>query len=66
MTRKDVLREKTDHELAMLLTETRGTLRTERFTAAGARPKDPNTPRKLRKVIARVLTEQNSRMLPTK
>ena len=52
---------KTDIELIKLLTDTRETLRAERFSAAGARAKDPNSPRKLRKVIARVLTEQTTR-----
>ncbi len=52
---------KSDHELNELVKATRETLRTERFSAAGARAKDPNAPRKLRKVIARVLTEQHSR-----
>ncbi len=54
---------KTDQELAQLLADTRATLRTERFSAAAARAKDPNTPRKLRTVIARVLTEQRARVL---
>ncbi|HEY4501383.1 MAG TPA: 50S ribosomal protein L29 [Candidatus Paceibacterota bacterium] len=52
---------KTDHELTQLISDTRATLRTERFSAAGARAKDPNSPRKLRKIIARVLTEQSAR-----
>lgn len=52
---------KTDAELAKLLADTRSSLRTERFAAAGARPKDTNSPKKLRKAIARVLTEQGFR-----
>ena len=56
---------KTDHELSELLSKTRETLRTERFSAAGARAKDSNSPRKLRKVIARALTEQHVRALKT-
>lgn len=52
---------KTEAELVKLLTDTRATLRTERFSAAGARAKDSNAPRKLRKIIARVLTEQGVR-----
>lgn len=63
MTKKDSMKEKTDQELAKLLLETRGTLRTERFAAAGARLKDPNAPQKFRKVIARILTEQHARAL---
>jgi len=54
---------KTDQELAKLLADTRATLRTERFSAAGARAKDSNAPKKLRAVIARVLTEQHARVL---
>ncbi|TSC65053.1 MAG: hypothetical protein G01um101491_41 [Parcubacteria group bacterium Gr01-1014_91] len=56
---------KTDVELAKLLADTRATLRTERFSAAGARAKDSNAPRKLRTTIARVLTEQRARELKT-
>lgn len=63
MTKKDTMTTKTDHELTELLTNTRATLRTERFSAAGARAKDPNSPRKLRKTIARALTEQHARAL---
>jgi ribosomal protein L29 len=61
MTKKDTMKTKTDHELSQLLSETRASLRTERFAAAGARAKDPDSPSKLRKVIARVLTEQHER-----
>ena len=46
---------KTDHELSELLLKTREALRSERFSAAGARAKDSNAPRKLRAKIARVL-----------
>jgi ribosomal protein L29 len=61
MTKKDNMTTKTDQELAELLTTTRETLRTERFSAAGARAKDPNVLGKMRKVIARALTEQGRR-----
>jgi ribosomal protein L29 len=62
MTKKDnTMTTKTDQELNTILLETRETLRTERFSAAGARAKDPNSPKKLRKVIARVLTEKHAR-----
>jgi len=54
---------KTDQELAKLLADTRGTLRAERFSAAGARAKDSNAPKKLRATIARVLTEQHARII---
>ncbi|HUY05193.1 MAG TPA: 50S ribosomal protein L29 [Candidatus Paceibacterota bacterium] len=52
---------KTNQELAKLLADTRAELRTERFSAAGARAKDSNSPKKLRATVARVLTEQRSR-----
>ncbi len=54
---------KTDQELVKLLADTRATLRTERFSAAGARAKESNSPRKLRVTIARALTEQRAREL---
>lgn len=54
---------KTEQELAKLLVETRAELRTQRFSAAGARAKDSNAPKKLRATIARVLTEQHMRDL---
>ncbi|MBU6388724.1 50S ribosomal protein L29 [Patescibacteria group bacterium] len=56
---------KTDAELSKLLADTRAELRTERFSAAGARAKDSNMPKKLRAKIARVLTEQHVRMAKT-
>ena len=52
---------KTDQELIKLLIDTRAQLRTERFSAAGARAKDSNAPRKFRATIARILTEQHKR-----
>lgn len=61
--KENMMTKKTDQELATLLTETRAKLRTERFAAAGARPEDTNAPKKLRKEIARVLTEQRARAL---
>jgi ribosomal protein L29 len=60
-TNKHNLKTLGDAELVKLLEDTRATLRTERFAAAGARPKDPNAPKKLRKTIARALTEQHAR-----
>ena len=66
MTKKEILSKKTDAELAKLLADTRAQLRAERFAAAGARPKDPNAPKQLRKTIARALTEQHARMLAAK
>lgn len=61
MTKRDNMKAKTDAELNKLLADTRDTLRQERFSAAGARAKESNAPRKLRKTIARVLTEQSAR-----
>lgn len=52
---------KSDQELIKVLTDTRAELRTVRFSAVGARAKDSNAPKKLRAVIARVLTEQHAR-----
>lgn len=63
MTKKDIMKTKTDQELVKLLADTRAELRTVRFSAAGARAKDSNAPKKLRAVIARTLTEQHSRVL---
>ena len=63
MAKKDLITEKTDEALAKLLMETRSTLRTERFAAAGARPKESNAPKKMRKTIARILTERHARTL---
>ncbi|MEK7101936.1 MAG: uL29 family ribosomal protein [Patescibacteria group bacterium] len=63
MTKKDTMASKTDQELVKLLADTRATLRTERFSAAGARAKESNAPRKLRATVARILTEQAARAL---
>jgi ribosomal protein L29 len=56
MSKKLSLTEKNPEELAKLLGEKREELRKVRFEAAGARPKDTNAPRKLRKDIARIMT----------
>jgi ribosomal protein L29 len=63
MTKKENMTIKTDQELAKLLADTRAELRSERFSAAGARAKDPNAKGKLRTKIARALTEQHARVL---
>jgi ribosomal protein L29 len=63
MAKIEVMTSKSDQELLKLLADTRATLRTERFAAAGARAKDSNSPKNLRAVVARVLTEQHARML---
>lgn len=61
MTKIEVMTSKTDQELLKLLADTRATLRTERFAAAGARAKDSNLAKNLRAVVARILTEQRAR-----
>lgn len=61
MAKKEHMSKKTDQELSTLLAETRAKLRGERFSAAGSRPEDSDSPKKLRKEIARVLTERRSR-----
>ncbi len=61
MTKKTTMKTKTNEELSKLLADTRGELRTLRFEAAGARPKESNAPSKARKTIARVLTELTAR-----
>lgn len=62
MTKIESMLNKADPELLKMLSETRATLRGERFAAAGARPKDSNAPKKLRMTIARILTEQSRRL----
>ncbi len=56
------MKTKTDTELVKLIADTRAELRIERFSAAGARAKDSNAPKKLRTKIARMLTEQHARV----
>lgn len=63
MTKKDNMKTKTDQELVKLLTDARVELRTERFSAAGARAKDSNSPKKIRAKIARILTQQHARAI---
>lgn len=63
MTKKNVMTTKTDQELVKLLADTRAELRSVRFSAAGARAKESNAPKKLRATIARALTEQRARVL---
>ncbi|MBI5405552.1 50S ribosomal protein L29 [Candidatus Kaiserbacteria bacterium] len=63
MAKKENMTTKSDQELTKLLADARAQLRTERFSAVGARAKDSNAPKKLRAAIARVLTEQHARSL---
>lgn len=57
MPRKETFKGKNALELIKLLAEKRAALRELRFSAAGARAKDPDAPRKTRKEIARILTK---------
>jgi len=61
MKKKNNLAEKTPAELTKTLKEQREALRGLRFSAAGARAKDSNGPKKARKEIARMLTELGNR-----
>jgi len=63
MTKKEVMTTKTDNELSKLIADTRAELRVQRFSAAGARAKESNAPKKLRATVARILTEQTARAL---
>jgi ribosomal protein L29 len=59
--KKNPLKEKTPAELAKLLGEKREEQRALRFATLGARPKDPDAPKKLRKEIAQVMFEISAR-----
>lgn len=61
MTKKITMTTLSDAELTKKLVESREALRVLRFEAAGSRPKDTNAPAKLRKEIARALTEEHKR-----
>lgn len=60
MAKKESFVGKTTEELAKLLVEKREELRKLRFEAAGGRPKDSSALAKVRKDIARILTEQTA------
>ena len=66
MAKQEKMVSKTDEEISKLLLDSRAELRTERFSAAGSRAKSPFTLRKLRKTVARVLTEQHARTTKAK
>ncbi|MFA5838665.1 MAG: 50S ribosomal protein L29 [Candidatus Paceibacterota bacterium] len=57
------IKEKTEIELKKMLSENRGALRSFRFSGSGGKTRDVKEGRNLRKNIARVLTEINSRLL---
>lgn len=65
MAKKEVMTTKSDQELAKLLADTRASLRSERFAAAGARAKDSTAAKNFRATIARILTEQHARAMKT-
>ncbi|MFP4539582.1 MAG: 50S ribosomal protein L29 [Candidatus Paceibacterota bacterium] len=56
------IKEKKDTELIELLNEKRKELRDARFDTAGSKGKDAHIKRKLRKDIARILTEMRERV----
>lgn len=61
MAKKTDFTKKNPEELVKLLKEKREELRGLRFSAAGARAKDSNAPMKVRRDVARVLTELGNR-----
>ncbi len=56
MARTDTFKDRSESELAKLLAEKRESLRELRFSAAGARAKDPSAASKTRRDIARIMT----------
>jgi len=65
MAKKLSFKDKKPEEIAKLLVEKREELRTLRFQAAGSRPKDSSAASKVRKDIARLLTEQTAQKHPS-
>ena len=61
MAKKTDYKDKNADELAQLLTEKREELRQLRFSAIGARVKDSNAFGKLRREIARIMTELSAK-----
>ena len=61
MAKKTTLKDTSKEDLKKLLSEKREELRKLRFEAAGARPKDSNAPAKVRKEIARIMTELSAK-----
>ncbi len=60
MAKKLSFKDKKPEEIAKLLMEKREELRVLRFAGAGARPKDASALGKVRKDIARLLTEETA------
>jgi len=61
MTKKDTYQDTSNEQLSKLLSEKREELRVLRFSAAGSRPKDSSEPARLRKEVARIMTEFSTR-----
>lgn len=61
MAKKTTFHGKSETELAKLLAQKREELRTHRFSAAGSRAKDPDANAKIRRDIARILTEMKAK-----
>ncbi len=61
MAKKESLTNMKTEQLMEMLGKQREELRTLRFAAAGARPKDSAAPKKTRASIARILTELHTR-----
>ena len=59
--KKNPLKEKTPVELNKMLGEKREEMRVLRFSSLGARPKDSDAPKKLRKEIAQLMFEIGAR-----
>lgn len=59
--KKNSLKEKTPAELTKMLGEKREEMRVLRFSSLGARPKDADAPKKLRKEVAQVMFELHAR-----
>ncbi|HQU08261.1 MAG: 50S ribosomal protein L29 [Parcubacteria group bacterium 21-54-25] len=66
METKNAYQKISNGELAKLLADKREALRALRFSAAGSRPKDSSEPAKLRKEIARIMTEFSARAITDK
>lgn len=61
MAKKTSFKDKSIEELKKLIGEKQEELRKLRFEAAGARAKDTNAPGKIRRDVARILTELAAR-----
>ncbi|HEC94171.1 MAG TPA: 50S ribosomal protein L29 [Candidatus Kaiserbacteria bacterium] len=61
MSKKNTYTNVANEELVKILSEKKEELRVVRFAAAGSRPKDSSVSAKLRKEIARILTEFSAR-----